>query len=205
MLVATCCTCCCRLMFACQAGIAPYRSSLSRPWPPAAAACCRSVITRAHCSSSAVSMQPAAQWQSLNTPWHELYLHNTLPTGQSFRWRRTTSDTYTGVIGQRVVQLKQLENDVHWRIVARGPLAPEHEDAASMRSYFNLDTSLATLSTEWSERDNRFRRIAPCIPGARMLQQDPTGDHSVGCWCSRTASISACAQQHSHTKQQPLL
>lgn len=123
----------------------------------------------------AVMDQPADQWRSLNTPLQELCLHNTLPTGQSFRWRKTSSDTYTGVIGQRVVQLRQLQEDVHWRVVARGPAAPDHKDAEVMREYLNLDTSLAALSAEWCSRDGRFTRISPCIPGARMLQQDPTG------------------------------
>lgn len=43
-------------------------------------------------------------WQSLGTPERELTLSNTLPTGQSFRWYRTEDDTFTGVIGDRVVR-----------------------------------------------------------------------------------------------------
>lgn len=43
------------------------------------------------------------RWRSLGTPRSELSLDFTLPTGQSFRWRRTGSGEYTGVVGQRVV------------------------------------------------------------------------------------------------------
>ena len=42
-------------------------------------------------------------WQSLDCPSSELRLEFTLPTGQSFRWRKTGPQEYTGVIQQRVV------------------------------------------------------------------------------------------------------
>lgn len=64
-----------------------------------------------------------------------------LPAGQSFRWRLTAApDTYTGVIGQRVVQLRQLLDDVQWRVLARGPGASPEADAAALREYFNVST-----------------------------------------------------------------
>lgn len=181
----------CRLMHRLEGRIHRHCASGARCLSFAAA------VTRIQHAVVCAGLGPAAmaeqghRWLSLNTPVHELCLHNTLPTGQSFRWRRTAHDTYTGVIGQRVVQLKQLDNDVVWRTVARGPLAPEQEDAAVMREYFNLDTQLSELSAEWSKRDDRFRRISPCIPGARMLQQDPTGtcDLAAICCCLRTANF----------------
>lgn len=40
---------------------------------------------------------------SLGAPAAEVQLRFTLPTGQSFRWRPTGEDEYTGVIGSRVV------------------------------------------------------------------------------------------------------
>eukprot|EP00879_Flechtneria_rotunda_P019415 GHRR01020392.1.p1 GENE.GHRR01020392.1~~GHRR01020392.1.p1 ORF type:complete len:645 (+),score=244.11 GHRR01020392.1:58-1992(+) len=113
-------------------------------------------------------------WQSLGTPKQELLLSNTLPTGQSFRWRKTAEDTFTGVLGQRVVEIRQLNDDVEYRVLARGPSAPRSGDPAAMRDYFNLDTSLSTLSLEWAQRDERFRCIAPHLPGETppaLLQQ----------------------------------
>ena len=47
----------------------------------------------------------AHQWHSLGMPRSELCLAFTLPTGQSFRWRKTGDDEYTGVIHKRVVML----------------------------------------------------------------------------------------------------
>ena len=53
--------------------------------------------------SSTVAADSAAGWRLLGTPREELRLEFTLPTGQSFRWRETGPDEYTGVVGQRVV------------------------------------------------------------------------------------------------------
>jgi len=43
------------------------------------------------------------QWQSLGTPRSELTLDFTLPTGQSFRWRKSGEQEYTGVVHNRLV------------------------------------------------------------------------------------------------------
>ena len=47
----------------------------------------------------------------------ELRLENTLPTGQSFRWRETTEGDYVGVIGERVVSIEEAD-DVLYRVHA---------------------------------------------------------------------------------------
>jgi hypothetical protein len=43
------------------------------------------------------------QWQSLGSPRTELTLDFTLPTGQSFRWRKSDEQEYTGVVHDRLV------------------------------------------------------------------------------------------------------
>ena len=67
--------------------------------------CSRSVASSA--LPSATCQTPVAmggsEWRSLNTPASELRLEFTLPTGQSFRWRQTGPQEFTGVIQQRVV------------------------------------------------------------------------------------------------------
>ncbi len=56
-------------------------------------------------ASMGTSTDPGAQeWRSLAMPRRELCLAFTLPTGQSFRWRKTGDDLYTGVVHQRVVR-----------------------------------------------------------------------------------------------------
>ncbi|BDA51122.1 N-glycosylase/DNA lyase at N-terminal half [Coccomyxa sp. Obi] len=114
-----------------------------------------------------------AGWQSLSCPPSELRLEFTLPTGQSFRWRKTAPQEYTGVIQERVVQMRQEENDVLFRVLARGAGAVPCGDAAALHDYFNLGSRMADLTAHWAERDPRFRSIHPYFPGARVLRQDP--------------------------------
>jgi hypothetical protein len=52
------------------------------------------------------------------------------------------------VIGQRVVQLRQLADDVQWRVLARGPGAGLDTDAAALREYFNVSIS-HVKSAQW--------------------------------------------------------
>jgi hypothetical protein len=89
------------------------------------------------------------------------------------RWRRTGSSTYTGVIGQRLVQVQQAEDDVLYRVLARGPATPAAEDSGALHDYFNLGTNLLQLSEAWAAADPRFAHIRQYLPGARMLRQDP--------------------------------
>ncbi|GMH36261.1 hypothetical protein BSKO_04129 [Bryopsis sp. KO-2023] len=118
-------------------------------------------------------MAKLARWKGLGAPPCELNLDFVLPTGQSFRWRKNAGGVYTGVVGSRVVQLKQTNADVMYRTIARGPRSKPKEDAKILRDYFNLDVSLTTLNEFWSEKDERFKAVHPYIPGARVLRQDP--------------------------------
>lgn len=121
----------------------------------------------------AAAGQETPQWRRLGTPSAELRLENSLPTGQSFRWRRLLDDEYIGVIGQRVVHMRQLESDVEYRVVARGAAAAPSADAEALADYFNLSHSLAGLAAGWAAADARFAAVHPYIPGARLLRQDP--------------------------------
>ncbi|PSC71264.1 N-glycosylase DNA lyase [Micractinium conductrix] len=146
----------------------------------------------------AMDGQPSLTWRSLGTPASELRLEWTLPTGQSFRWRQTGSEPieFTGMVGQRAVRLRQLADDVQYLVIARGAITQaaslpasgagsaaatvEHPaaaeaaaDAAALRDYFNLGTSLAELAPGWCAACDRFAAVHPLLPGARMLRQDP--------------------------------
>jgi len=112
-------------------------------------------------------------WVSLGVGAKELRLENTLPTGQSFRWRETTEGDYVGVIGERVVSMRQAPNDVLYRVHCRPSASSASADAAAIADYFNLEVSLSSLSAQWAEADERFRRLEPFLPGCRMLRQDP--------------------------------
>ncbi|PRW59786.1 N-glycosylase DNA lyase OGG1 [Chlorella sorokiniana] len=124
-----------------------------------------------------VKPEPAAvdggHWRSLGTPAAELRLEWTLPTGQSFRWRQTGEGEFTGVVGRRAVVVRQLPNDVEYRVIARGEGTDPGSDAAALADYFNLSHSLAALAPGWCAACGRYAAVHPLLPGARMLRQDP--------------------------------
>eukprot|EP00891_Asterochloris_glomerata_P001075 jgi/Astpho2/1075/e_gw1.00017.36.1_t len=120
----------------------------------------------------ASDLASSTAWRFLGTPSEELRLEYTLPTGQSFRWRDMGEGLFTGVIGKRVVEMQQTEQDVLWRVVARGQEAAAMGDAAALADYFNLGVCLAERAAEWARRDERFSRLRPFFPGARVLRQD---------------------------------
>ena len=121
-------------------------------------------------------MASSSPWKSLGVTSDELRLEYTLPTGQTFRWRQTstTPDSFIGVLGQRIVHLKQLDDDVHYRILGRSSTASPDEDQAALSDYFNLGhIHLSTLTPTWCQKDPHFAKVNTYIRGARMLRQDP--------------------------------
>ena len=80
-------------------------------------------------AAMALKQEPAEEsgWCSLGTPAAELRLEWTLPTGQSFRWRRAGEDEWVGVVGQRAVSGASqalLPAVARWRLQSLGCVAP---------------------------------------------------------------------------------
>lgn len=138
-----------------------------------------SALTAAAAACDALLAAAAAlPWRSLGAPPCELRLDLTLPTGQSFRWRRTAGGGFAGVIGRRVYALRpeasSAPGDTLWRCLSPGGSAAD--DEASLRSYLNLGeggVSLRALHAGFSAADARFASLAPFVAGARVLRQDP--------------------------------
>ncbi len=133
----------------------------------------RSVAAMNPPAAAAVDDERGGGWVSLGTPRTELVLAHTLPTGQSFRWRLTTRGDYVGVIGNRVVSMRQCDDDVLYRVHCRSAGEDATHDAAAVADYFNLSVSLGALATGWAKADARFAKLQPHLPGCRMLRQDP--------------------------------
>eukprot|EP01025_Chloroclados_australasicus_P062864 TRINITY_DN8274_c0_g2_i1.p1 TRINITY_DN8274_c0_g2~~TRINITY_DN8274_c0_g2_i1.p1 ORF type:complete len:372 (-),score=23.84 TRINITY_DN8274_c0_g2_i1:454-1569(-) len=112
-------------------------------------------------------------WKSLKCPANELRLDVTLPTGQSFRWKAVGKGVYVGVVGKRVVAMKEKPNDIEYQVIGRDAGVSEDEDLSVLQDYFNLSYKLNDMVQEWMTKDHRFQQIAPLFPGARMLRQDP--------------------------------
>tara|TARA_B110000240_G_scaffold26593_1_gene27539 strand:- start:3497 stop:5059 length:1563 start_codon:yes stop_codon:yes gene_type:complete len=113
-------------------------------------------------------------WISLGTSPTELCLANTLPTGQTFRWRKTSCGDWVGVIGERVVSLRQAPTDVLYRVHCGPHGSTQSTDHDAIAEYFNLAVNLSDLSQQWAAADVRFRNLQPYLPGCRMLRQDPS-------------------------------
>lgn len=103
--------------------------------------------------------QPSARPRCLGslTP-----LHNTTPTTYP------PTRCLPSILSQ--VRLRQLEGDVAYRVLARGPGACPAGDAAALHDYFNLRTSLAKLAQEWAAADARFAHVHPSFLGERWTE-----------------------------------
>ena len=149
------------------------------------------------------------KWRSLEAGKDDLSLDRTLPTGQSFRWQKVRDDddegtwekcryaTYVGVIGRRVVKIRERVEDaaVEEEEKNRGNIGPKkstiefrilNEEAddetnaenatKDMRAYFNLDDPipLKDLFEQFSKADpRRFGALRKYVRGARTLRQPP--------------------------------
>ncbi|KAH0452329.1 hypothetical protein IEQ34_019628 [Dendrobium chrysotoxum] len=114
-------------------------------------------------------------WQLLDVPRSELSLRLTLPTGQTFRWRRTGPSQFTGVVGPHLLSLKHADEDPSGRVHF---FLHDSSDAscarAALSDYLNLEISLTAMWRGFSAADPRFDEISRRFDGgARVLRQDP--------------------------------
>ncbi|KAJ1452921.1 DNA glycosylase [Pelagophyceae sp. CCMP2097] len=120
---------------------------------------------------------------ALSTPWQrlgvgalELRLAHTLPNGQSFCWDWDAPQSeWRGCLGDAALALREASRR------APGSQAPEWRCAedraddvrARLRDYCQLEAPLEPLYADWARSDARLAHIAPCLPGVRVLRQDP--------------------------------
>ncbi|KAK1266695.1 N-glycosylase/DNA lyase OGG1 [Acorus gramineus] len=114
------------------------------------------------------------QWIPLGIPPSELSLPLTLPTGQTFRWRRTSPDRFTGVVGPHLLSLRQPSPDSPVSYLLHSSAEASSSAEAAIADYLNLSISLGEVWSGFAERDARFAEAAGRVgEGARVLRQDP--------------------------------
>ena len=138
-------------------------------------------------------MTAPAGFYALTLPIAQLSLDAVLRCGQSFRWFAyplfSAADTpsfsepkheYRFALHDRVVCLRQSHTHLFYRSIY-----PDHAKDASqdpgdtstltwIHEYFQLDVDLVKLYSEWSNRDDVFRRtVNERFAGIRILRQDP--------------------------------
>ncbi|XP_049851648.1 N-glycosylase/DNA lyase-like [Schistocerca gregaria] len=114
-----------------------------------------------------------------------LNLANTLPSGQSFRWKLCRSHTWIGVIDNHVISLKQ--NSPSLISYTAEPCASSEAIKNRLIDYFRLESPpLRELYRQWgqSTKTNHaenhtadinadFKKKAQKLDGLRLLRQDP--------------------------------
>lgn len=112
-------------------------------------------------------------------------LAESLESGQAHRWKRLEDGWYSGVLGPRLIHIRQDTTGVEYRAVGRG-VDPDALERL-LRSYFRLDDDICAIYSEIC-RDRRVAEMVGRYPGLRILRQDPW-ECTVAFICSATSNI----------------
>ncbi|CAA7400345.1 unnamed protein product [Spirodela intermedia] len=155
----------------------------SAPWEsPTRSPTTRRSLAASFCSSSSAASPPVGdgRWEPLGIPRSELSLSLTLPTGQTFRWRKTGPDQFTGVVGPHLLSLRHDAGDEQGGVAfllhcgGGGGANAADPARAALRDYLNLGVSLAGMWRSFASADARFAELARRLAGGvRVLRQDP--------------------------------
>ena len=104
-----------------------------------------------------------------------------LESGQAHRWRRLDDGWYSGVLGGRLLHLRQ--NPAGLEYQATGDSSAD----GLLRAYFRLDDDIESIYAEIC-RDRRVDAMVARYPGLRILRQEPW-ECTVAFICSATSNI----------------
>lgn len=120
------------------------------------------------------------KWVDLLVEPSELRPENTMNMGQCFNWKslegftEQSKLTWVGVMEGKPYAVRQTPTAT---IVAELCHSTERQEASiiqqKFREYFQLETNLSVLYETWSEQCSRMRTIVGCLPGVRVVRQDP--------------------------------
>uniref|UniRef100_A0ACD5YNK1 Uncharacterized protein n=1 Tax=Avena sativa TaxID=4498 RepID=A0ACD5YNK1_AVESA len=120
------------------------------------------------------------EWHPLPLSSGDLSLHLTLPTGQTFLWRRTSLSPlrFTGAVGPHLISLSHLpDGRLAFLLHNDDPTTSSSLAAAraALCDYLNATVPLADLWRQFTVADARFAEVAARLGGggARVLRQDP--------------------------------
>jgi N-glycosylase/DNA lyase len=127
--------------------------------------------------SPASTAARASVWHALAASPAELRLQSTLENGQCFGWHKQPGEdpVWVGVLGRRLLMLRETATDTEYRCLTSSGGGHDDTDAIGheLRDYFQLSTPLVPLYEEWSAADTRMKTVASCLPGMRVLRQEP--------------------------------
>ncbi|BAS79183.1 Os02g0552600 [Oryza sativa Japonica Group] len=133
--------------------------------------------------SAAAVEEEDGEWHPLPLSAADLSLPLTLPTGQTFLWRRTSLSPlrFTGAVGPHLVSLSHLPSSdgrlaflLHNNGGSSSSSVPAAARAA-LSDYLNAAVPLADLWRRFAAADARFAEVSARLGGggARVLRQDP--------------------------------
>ena len=150
-------------------------------------------------SDIVAAINPGQPFVDLNIPPSELRPSATLTTGQCFHWKAVTvgddnearkdsaakkesawgihdATEWVGTLrtndGESIVLvIRETPTTTVYRPLTQVPKGLDLSQF--LHSYFQSDSSLSDLYKIWSKADDRLAIIAKCIPGVRIVNQDP--------------------------------
>ncbi|GKY91182.1 hypothetical protein MPSEU_000090900 [Mayamaea pseudoterrestris] len=138
-------------------------------------------------------INPTSQFQCLGVPPNELRPSRTLTTGQCFHWTAVSSDEvadnattakasawgthdateWIGTLRHQGESLVLVIRETPTATLYRPLTQTDLNVTALLHDYFQLNESISSLYQEWSEQCPRLKMIAECLPGVRIVNQDP--------------------------------
>jgi N-glycosylase/DNA lyase len=114
-------------------------------------------------------------------------LSGSLESGQAHRWRKLGDGWYSGVLGERLLHIRQSECGVEY--ISSGPNGRQRDVDLndSLQSYFRLDDEIEVIYSDIC-RDRRVASMVERYPGLRILRQEPW-ECTVAFICSATSNI----------------
>lgn len=108
-------------------------------------------------------MSTAAKIDQPLTKTAELNIKKTFESGQCFRWNADENGIYTGIVGNKVLNICELGGDVFCDC--------EENDLPFWRNYFDLDIDYAAAASRFTEPEY-LKVCADYGAGIRILRQD---------------------------------
>ena len=114
-------------------------------------------------------------------------LAESLESGQAHRWRRLGDGWYSGVLGDRLLHLRQEPHGLEYRETSVTGAPSQTETERLLRAYFRFDDDIAQIYEEICV-DRRVAAMVNRYPGLRILRQEPW-ECTVAFICSATSNI----------------
>ena len=86
--------------------------------------------------------------------------------GQCFRWNKQIDNSYTGVVGNNVLNIKKIDNDIYIKSVGKD------EIKQLVENYFDLNRNYEEIKYKLSRIDENMEKSILYGKGIRILNQD---------------------------------